>query len=680
MALVKKVFSKTILFALVFIALSFNVLAQPPQSPPVKKLRGVAELAGNALGISETERMKKAIEEISKSLKAAEKKLTQANPSSAIPELQAAHGDFQQILQADFPKRESQSGLILEKINKAQLQLRDLILEMGGTVEYVEDDGALRSSKIETPHGNLKVYVPSVIGGGDRISGTVVQEPQGKSIEEKASNRGRLQGYVVEIESDKDTVQYPVVNSRIEWLAPSLFSAATAFITIKDESGRVQSRVPLSKFDSSVFNHFAQDTTEKEFSVPSMGQISAPIAIAGNFDGSFVNSKVTLGQTELQPLAESPRVLIVDNSNTIVGVDTLKVSEENSTFSAPFRSIDVSLTADRTTIEKGNQANVYVVVSGLDSLHEPLPMTLANETPSIISVEGGDYQTIKIESTEVTKEGTFQEEVTITGNQAGAFSLLASVEIAEAQDYSPGTMTKMAEIVESIQSVFTPNGSDFSPTTMNCDDALSFSNILQVADSGDSKDVNYEAVPNIVREKKKELLEKHIISGQAGKSNYSWTQKNGTKANCTIEKVGENQFAMECQLVTPEGQSIKFSDNGVCQDNKVHTETMSLRSPGQIVDDLELSVSMLGKEKLTAIAIFDCKVKLVLEANSSNWSGDWNSTFVGYGDYYEGSKNSKGECVWKLIARCFIDSLGNGWVQWSGGGPLRRIVRGHLRD
>ena len=65
----------------------------------------------------------------------------------------------------------------------------------------------LYTVKFDTPSGQLKVNLPDDMRAGDTISGTVVPEPNGSTDEERKTNRGTLEGYVVEISGQKFSVK-----------------------------------------------------------------------------------------------------------------------------------------------------------------------------------------------------------------------------------------------------------------------------------------------------------------------------------------------------------------------------------------------------------------------------------------------------------------------------------------
>jgi len=60
-------------------------------------------------------------------------------------------------------------------------------------------DWGVRTTTINTPSGKLTVNMPDDTALGDTISGTVVAEPAGETVEERQANMDTLDGYVFDI-------------------------------------------------------------------------------------------------------------------------------------------------------------------------------------------------------------------------------------------------------------------------------------------------------------------------------------------------------------------------------------------------------------------------------------------------------------------------------------------------
>jgi len=85
----------------------------------------------------------------------------------------------------------------------------------------------------------------------------------------------------------------------------------------------------------------------------------------------------------------------------------------------------VLLSAPKTQLLKGESTTVTVVVSGLQDITQSIPLHLVKG--GVVRMEGGDSQTKVIKPDEVKRGGTYSITRKITGQQAGGFSVTASV-------------------------------------------------------------------------------------------------------------------------------------------------------------------------------------------------------------------------------------------------------------
>lgn len=113
----------------------------------------------------------------------------------------------------------------------------------------------LYTVKFDTPSGQLKLNLPDDMRAGETISGTVVPEPKGNTEEERNSNRGVLNGYVVDIAGQKFPVNKGSVGPMIiplrqspsgPGIPPSLDSFFDVFFAVDlSSSGLGPVRIPL---------------------------------------------------------------------------------------------------------------------------------------------------------------------------------------------------------------------------------------------------------------------------------------------------------------------------------------------------------------------------------------------------------------------------------------------------
>jgi hypothetical protein len=297
----------------------------------------------------------------------------------------------------------------------------------------------LHTATFDTPHGKIKVHLPDDLSAGDTISGTVIAEPAGKTEEERIKNQDELNGYVVEIGKKKT----PVLEKVLQWAVPAAV-AASAFIILRDNRGKELARTqcPIQQPPASVppgrpaepippggRPPFTPPPQPADYQLPTLGQAGRPVEIQGPFNGDFGNTKVEIGGTEAQPLAESPRKLIAQSPTQVTGPTTIKLKEGDVTAEGSIRNIAVGLSARETKLRPGQQTTLTVEVQGLEKPESlPLPeLKLRNMTPGVVRMEGGDVQTISIRREDVSPEGTFTFTRTLTGIRPGSFVITAFI-------------------------------------------------------------------------------------------------------------------------------------------------------------------------------------------------------------------------------------------------------------
>ena len=268
---------------------------------------------------------------------------------------------------------------------------------------------------IQTPRGRIRVYLPADMAAGDTISGTVSAEPSGQTDKEKQRNAGELNGYVIELENQKSPVSGGVIQ-RVH-LAPAV---SAPLLILLDSKGKQIAVTPLVVLPSA-------PTTPNTINIPTLGQAGRPVQIQGPFDGDSSNTNATIGGTDANVLAESPRQTVVQSPSNVVGPSEIKVTENGATTTGPFRNLKIDLTAPKTSLLKGESTELHVQVSGLEGITQPIPIQLQNQTPSSVNLSGGNTQNIVIQPSQVQTGGTFQSSGNLTGTGSGPFMVTASL-------------------------------------------------------------------------------------------------------------------------------------------------------------------------------------------------------------------------------------------------------------
>jgi hypothetical protein len=372
------------------------------------------------------------------------------------------------------------------EVKKELKRLRDALTNQGGdrvigavappnsdqVTTVTQSTDGMRVVNFDVPQGHVIVNLPDDMRAGDTISGTVVTEPKGSTDQERSRNTAELNGYVVELNSPKpqnDGDKKPPANVMVildaaqsnefkiylpdnktgqKLLDVNLRQLAGAgnstpgasnFVPVKEDErllGKViaTSTLPYSNFlPPTDFNVFY---TSSNFNIPKIAQQGRSLEIIGPFDGNFSNTtlKISVQDFEkkpenvsggLRPIAESPRKAVFRNPSDVTGPIELTLNEGNRETKGTVRNVGVNLSAPKTNLLKGEKTELKVEVSGLQGIKEAVPLTL--ESKGVITMEGGPYQPLVIQPSQVSADGRYSTTREITGVQAGGWGATATV-------------------------------------------------------------------------------------------------------------------------------------------------------------------------------------------------------------------------------------------------------------
>lgn len=306
---------------------------------------------------------------------------------------------------------------------------------------------------------DVKVYLPDDMAAGDTISGTVVAEPKGNTPEEKEKNSDTLEGLVIEVGGKPVSIRQRTFTIQPNFdQTPSKETPGqnqTVTVTIRNAANQSTGRtvipiVPFIRFEPPASsgqppqNVTAPASEAARFSFPAIGQQGRPVEIFGPFDGDFSNTRVMYGpagssvqdfekNTEnvsagfgiRAPLAESPRKVVFRAPADVTGPIAFMLNEQNARATGAMRNLGVRLSAPKTNLLRGERTTLTVEVSGLQGIKDNVPLQL--DSKGVITMDGGSFQNLRIKPNEVQKDGRYTTTRQITGQQAGGFTVTATV-------------------------------------------------------------------------------------------------------------------------------------------------------------------------------------------------------------------------------------------------------------
>ena len=316
-----------------------------------------------------------------------------------------------------------------------------------------EIKNGMRVINFNTASGQIRVNLPDDMMAGDTISGTVFTEPKGNTPEEKTQNQDQLNGYVV----DLDGTRVPANQPRFTW-APSLPKPNTPvryslkIVEVLPGPNPIDRliggavitpnpKITYPTHPSGAVITPGDSPTTPPFIFPPLGQTGRSFEITGPFDGD--SSNTTLNWTAVRSavqdfekntenvsggfglLAESPRKAVFTAPSNVTGPLELHLKEGQTQTTGNCRNVGVNLSAPKTELRNGEQTTLTVRVVGLQGIRKPVPLTL--DAGGVITMEGGMFQPLTIQPSEVGADGSYSTTRGITGVQSGGWTATATV-------------------------------------------------------------------------------------------------------------------------------------------------------------------------------------------------------------------------------------------------------------
>jgi len=385
----------------------------------------------DAAGISSSDAIKDDLKEARKALE--EVRSERDSDDLALQKLQRARTILRQII--DDPRGEADG--VIEKIAEA---LR--IVEQASAPSCcgvgratLETGFGLHVATFDTLQGTVTVNLPDDLQAGDTISGSVIAEPKGKTETEQAQNQSELNGYVVQIDKE----QVPANKQYAKLLVPAAVTAITVLLKNREGKEIARTQLPAIPTPQEVkpnpaggksaqhYEKAGKDGGPGAYETPAIGQAGKPIEIKGGFDGDLTTSVVNIANRAVRVLAKSPRKLIAQTPTDVIGKADIQVLEQGQLVAqGKYQSVAIRLSADKLNLTRGEQTTMTMTLVGVDGIEAPITVLLVNRTPWVVRMSGGERQLLVISSPDV-RGGTYKSIKTLTGVQAGGFSINATV-------------------------------------------------------------------------------------------------------------------------------------------------------------------------------------------------------------------------------------------------------------
>jgi hypothetical protein len=303
---------------------------------------------------------------------------------------------------------------------RSALALTALIATAGAITRAASAPGSLETvpglhvAMFDLPSGKIYVNLPDDLAPGDTASGTVNPVPAGPSERDRARQLQELNGYLLELGGQRAPTSQPVRT----FVVPAGVTALA--VVLLDAHGR-----PVGELKAPVGS---AAPPPRSFLVPPVGQSGRAVCVSGPFDGDLSATAVQIGGKPAQALAESPRQLVVRGPEEGAAPAPLEVSEHGKVVTTgTYRNVAVRLFAPLTNLLAGQHSRLTITVTGLEGLRETLPLFLANGSPGVVRMEGGDEQTLCVRPDDVKPAGKWTKDRDLTGLHGGGFSIRANL-------------------------------------------------------------------------------------------------------------------------------------------------------------------------------------------------------------------------------------------------------------
>ncbi len=288
--------------------------------------------------------------------------------------------------------------------------------------QNITKEKGLTTLVYETPAAFVTAYLPDDIEVGDRISGSFSVLNKGFSAEQLQQSLQLIRKYTFYFSNAKDQtrIMQRMVNVQPEKLVN--------FLPIKITSSFIFT-----------FEEFPGKSYSKEF-VPSGDPIlpvsdcisplhvllGSPLRLIGTFDGVASNTRVSIGNTILKIMAESPRQCIVEVPINLPISENMEIKVTEDFIpkcSFPVKPVKMTVGYEKVYLRKGEISQITVLISGLKGIANKSQLIIENQNPNIVSITGGNQQKIDITPAMTKNETFYKLNLEAQGINTGEYSV-----------------------------------------------------------------------------------------------------------------------------------------------------------------------------------------------------------------------------------------------------------------
>jgi len=276
--------------------------------------------------------------------------------------------------------------------------------------------------EFKTAKGIIRCTLPGGLVRGDRIWTTVTTQASGTSVQKTEQNAAYLSGCKIHIGDQAN----PVSESGALFTVPDQTGLTSLTLEVTSPDGKLlgKSLIPVS--DVPTFTLPAAPGSIHPV-VPQVAEKGFPGKIAGSFDGDASTTYLMIGDQEALILAESPRECWFLTPEELSGIRKYSLKEGDQLYLGEIRVINLALTASRTNLRRGEKTAITIEITGLDKAIQPVHLEIENQTPGVLSLEGGNKQTLEIGPSSLAASGIWEKTLSGQSVSTGEFTVQVNI-------------------------------------------------------------------------------------------------------------------------------------------------------------------------------------------------------------------------------------------------------------
>jgi len=163
-------------------------------------------------------------------------------------------------------------------------------------------------------------------------------------------------------------------------------------IVVKDPTGKIVVKQPIAVNPTPPPCSCSPGTVM----LPTVGTAGRPVRIKASTSGNTKTGLVKIGGQPCIPLAKSPRQVVVNTPQGCTGRSTIEYQEGNSVAKGQFNNLELNVSCQKTTLDKGESSTIVINVSGMQGMKGPVKMRITNLNPGTVTLSGGNQQSFVI--------------------------------------------------------------------------------------------------------------------------------------------------------------------------------------------------------------------------------------------------------------------------------------------